>query len=255
MNSELIILEQTGSTNTAVKELFSQLNDGSCICALEQTCGRGRLGRKWVTPPGKAVCASAVFKNVSEAYHAGAIIALAALELSRKYLPDAGLFFKWPNDIYIGQSKLAGILSEGVIEKGRLAGVISGIGININQTRTELDQLDNHAVSFNSETGEEFDIPQLCRELFERIQQHYRIYRETPEEIIARWQRANALLGHTLELRRPDGTGLRGKFAAIAPDGAMILERNGEMIRFDCGDVKIDPASLPDLKSPADPNK
>ena len=255
MAAELIIAESTDSTNTAVKQLFDTLEDGSCFCALEQRAGRGRLGRKWITPPGTALCFSAVFKNVSEAYHAGAIVALAALDMLKNHLPDLPVFFKWPNDLYVGQNKLSGILSEGVISHGKLAGVISGIGINLNQSKEELAQLDNPATSLFAESGRSFAIPPLCRELFERIQELYAEYHCEPAAVIARWQKANALIGHTLEVIRPDGSRMTGIFSGIAPDGAMLLEINGTEERFDCGDVKIDPASLPNFTAPADQNR
>lgn len=247
MTAKLITVESTDSTNTAVKQLFDTLEDGSCFCALEQRAGRGRLGRKWVTPPGTALCFSAAFKNVSEAYHAGAIVALAALDVLKNHLPDLPVFFKWPNDLYVGQNKLSGILSEGVISHGKLAGVISGIGINLNQSKEELAQLDNPATSLFAESGCRFEIPLLSRELFARIQELYAEYHHSPQTIISRWQQANALIGHTLEVIRPDGTRMTGIFSGIAQDGAMLLKINGFEERFDCGDVKIDPASLPDF--------
>lgn len=255
MAAELIIVESVDSTNSAVKQRFETLDDGSCFCALEQRAGRGRLGRRWITPPETALCFSALMKNISEAYHAGAIVALAALELLEEYAPGCHFFFKWPNDIYVGKNKLAGILSEGVISRGELAGVVSGIGINVNQTPEELAQLDNPATSLFNETGCRYEIPRLCKELFDRLQIIYSSYRAEPEKIIQQWQRANALIGHTLTVVRPDGVPLCGKFSAIAPDGAMLLEIDGKVVRFDCGDVKIDPASLPQFTTPADQNR
>ena len=255
MAAELIIVESTDSTNTAAKQLFDTLDDGSCFCALEQYAGRGRLGRKWVTPPGTALCFSAVFKDVTQAYHAGAIIALAALDVLKSQLPELQVFFKWPNDLYVGQNKLAGILSEGVISQGRLAGVVSGIGINLNQSKDDLSQLDNPATSLLVESGCRFEIVPMCKKLFDRIQTLNAVYHSQPEQIIADWQKANALIGHTLEVIRPDGERLSGTFSGIAPDGAMLLDIDGAAVRFDCGDVKIDPASLPQLKVPADQNK
>ncbi|MBR7107760.1 MAG: biotin--[Lentisphaeria bacterium] len=245
MAAELIIVERTASTNTAARQLFDTLDDGSCFCALEQYSGRGRLGRKWVTPPGTALCFSAVFKDVTQAFHAGAIIALAALDMLKTSLPGLQVFFKWPNDLYVGKNKLAGILSEGVISGGKLAGVVSGIGINLNQNRDDLSKLDNPATSLFVESGCRFETVPMCQKLFDRIQMLNEVYHRAPEQIIAKWQKANALIGHTLEVIRPDGARLTGIFSGIAPDGAMLLSVNGATVRFDCGDVKIDPASLP----------
>ena len=118
-----------------------------------------------------------LFKNIAEPYHAGAIIALAALEVINDCLGNEEAFFKWPNDIYIKSAKLAGILSEGVIEHGRFAAIISGVGINVNQTSfpsslpnptSILLETAPHALSF------EGALPELDLELL--LTQFYSIY-------------------------------------------------------------------------------
>ena len=249
MKGQLIIVDEVDSTNLAVRKQFSMLPDGSLFCALTQSAGRGRLNRRWVTPPGSAICASGVFKEIAAPFHAGAIIALAALEMISGKLGDERAYFKWPNDIYIGNRKLAGILSEGIFEKGQLTGVISGIGININQSQDELELLDNAAASLFSESGKKFDLSAMYGELFEHFSVMYKLYRKDPENIIRKWQRANRLLGRILEAVRPDGTRIRGIFSEILPDGAMLIHCDGKDHRFDCGDIRIDPAALPAYNS------
>ena len=244
MDARLIIVPTVDSTNLALRQSHRTFADGTLFCALEQTAGRGRLNRRWVTQPGSAVCASALFKEIREPYHAGAVIALAALEVIKKHLGNDTAFFKWPNDIYIGQKKLAGILSEGVIEKGNFAAIISGVGININQSRETLDTLDNPATSLFCESGKNFDISQLYHELFDALTRVYAGYRTDPGDILKQWRNANRLLGKNLDAVRPDGTVLHGKFINIADDGAMLLECDHEVLRFDCGDIKIKPDSL-----------
>lgn len=255
MKSALIICEKTDSTNLAVRRRFSDLADGSLFCAMEQTAGKGRLNRRWITPPGSAICASGVMKDMAEPFHAGAVIALAALELIAAELGDERAYFKWPNDIYIGSRKLAGILSEGIFEHGRISGIISGIGININQTPEMLSTLDNPATSLFCECGKTFDIRQLYQQLFERFNAKLRLYRNAPDEIIRDWKQANRLLGKPLEAIRPDGSVVRGIFSGILPDGAMQLSCADGVFRFDCGDIKIDPAALPEVIIPANPNR
>lgn len=249
MKGQLIIVDEVDSTNLAVRKQFSQLPDGSLFCALSQSAGRGRLNRRWITSSGSAICATGVFKDVDVPFHAGAVIALAALELISGKLGDERAYFKWPNDIYIGSRKLAGILSEGIFEKGKITGLISGIGINVNQSAAELDQLDNSATSLLCECGKTFDLTGLYGEFFEHFSRMMQLYREDPEMILARWKQANRLLGKTLEAIRPDGTRLRGIFSEILPDGAMQIECTDGTFRFDCGDIKIDPAALPDQSS------
>lgn len=244
MSAELIICDRIDSTNSAARERFSTLPDGSLFCAMEQTCGRGRLNRRWITPPGSAICASGILKNAAEPFHAGAIIALAALEMISGKLGNTCAYFKWPNDIYIGKKKLAGILSEGVFAHGKLSGIISGIGININQSAENLAELDNAATSLFCECGKTFDLRELYCELFSNFNRMYQLYQNDPAQLLARWKQANRLLGKTLEAIRPDGTRLRGIFSEILPDGSMMIDCDGSRQRFDCGDIKIDPETF-----------
>ena len=242
MGPRLIIVDEVDSTNLALRREYQELPDGTLYCALNQTAGRGRLNRRWVTPPGSALCCSMLFKNIAEPYHAGAVIALAALEVINDCLGNEEAFFKWPNDIYIKSAKLAGILSEGVIEHGRFAAIISGVGINVNQDSDTLAQLDNRATSIYCQCRQKFDIETLYRKLFSAASAVYKQYLSAPEEIISRWKKANRLQGKLLEAVRPDGSVLRGIFRDIAPDGAMLMESDGTLLRFDCGDIKITPS-------------
>ena len=82
--STLIVLPQVDSTNTYAKNHFFELEDCTVVAAVEQTAGRGRLGRKWVTAPNTALTATVVFKEIQQPFHAGAIAGLAGLELIRE---------------------------------------------------------------------------------------------------------------------------------------------------------------------------
>ncbi|MBE6358414.1 MAG: biotin--[acetyl-CoA-carboxylase] ligase [Lentisphaerae bacterium] len=246
-NCNLIVLQQVDSTNTYAKNHFDTLPDLSVIAAIEQTAGRGRLGRKWVTPPESALTASAVLKNIKVPFHAGVITGLAGLELVREQLPDKFCFFKWPNDIYIKERKIAGILSEGVLKNGRLAGVVSGIGINVNQSAEDMRLLDNPATSLCAESGKKFFLEKLRLELAEKIKKYYIMYQSNSEAVLGLWRDENRLIGETLFLNMPDGTVRQGCFTGIGENGEMMLcTPDGGDFRFDCGDVKID-ASLIDF--------
>ena len=246
-NCSLIVLPRVDSTNTYAKNHFNELADGCVVAAIEQFAGRGRLGRKWISAPDSSLTASAVLKKVSQPFHAGVIAGLAGLELLRVYLPQSFIFFKWPNDIYIRECKIAGILSEGVLKNGGLAGVVSGIGINVNQGREEMQSLDNPAVSMTAISGKKFFLEKMRFELAEKIKKYYIIYQSNSESLLRLWRDENRLIGETLFLNMPDGTVRQGCFTDIGQNGEMVLRSpEGDFFRFDCGDVKID-ASLIDF--------
>lgn len=236
----LIVLSRVDSTNTYAKNNFYTLDDGCVVSALEQYAGRGRLGRKWFSEAGKAICATAVLKNVDQPFHAGIIVGLAGLELIRECLPEEFVFLKWPNDIYVNECKIAGILSEGVMEKGALAGVVSGIGLNVNQSNSELAEVMSPATSLAICAGKEFFLEKLRQELAEKIKKYYIMYRSNSGDILRSWRGENRLIGENLVLISPDGQERQGCFIDIGEDGGMILESpGGEIFHFDCGDVKI----------------
>lgn len=123
----LEVLENSPSTNSELKARLksNQSGYGSALLAKRQTLGRGRLDRSWISPPGN-IALSAVVPGDSEAYQLSLV---AGLSLRRTLEQKTGLKcqIKWPNDIWVGNRKLAGILCEAVPEK---QAVVVGFGIN-----------------------------------------------------------------------------------------------------------------------------
>ena len=158
----LLFLPETDSTNTYVVKHFAELPDGMLICAGRQTAGRGRRGRVWFSPEGVNIYATLVVKTPGKPFLAGAVVGLAGLRLARELAPDAASFLKWPNDIYLGTRKLAGILCEGAgVHNGTLTGIAAGIGINVNQEQSALDALDRPAVSLAAAADRTWDLNEV----------------------------------------------------------------------------------------------
>ena len=237
----LVVLDQVDSTNTFLKNHFDEFPDGAVVAALEQTAGRGRLGRPWLQQKNNDIALSVVFKKLETGFHAGAIVGLAALEVAREAMPQSELFFKWPNDLYSADKKLAGILSEGIWRQGRLAGVVCGIGINVNSDENALCAIGQPATSFFALCGQKFEIKNLLERLEKSIARHYIKYERERAQILHDWRRENRLLGRMIELSFPDGKRLEAQFSGIDADGNLIALCNGETTVFGCGDVKILP--------------
>ena len=237
-------LEEVDSTNTYAKQHFAGLPDGSVVSARLQTAGRGRVGRKWHSGDGLDITASFLFKNVSQPFFAGAITGIAAVELLNEVCPEIKPFLKWPNDIYVGSAKLAGMLSEAVWEQGKIACVICGIGLNVNSGSDLLDNAGQSAVSLYSLVKKQFDVEFLIERLVKIVNRYYIIYQQYPEEVFAKWREYNRLIGHPIEVVDPSGKAMRGVFRDVSPDGAMVFETDGGQMLFSCGDVKIIAQSL-----------
>jgi BirA family transcriptional regulator, biotin operon repressor / biotin---[acetyl-CoA-carboxylase] ligase len=145
--------------------------EGALVVAEEQTAGRGRLGRRWLARPGTSLLCSLQLRPplptdrlpeltvVASHACAEAIAALTGLE------PE----LKFPNDVLLGERKVAGILAEA--REGR---VVLGIGVNVNVPASELPQeVDRPATSLLAESGREVDRGELLVHLLERLERRY----------------------------------------------------------------------------------
>ena len=240
-----IWLDEVDSTNRWVRDRFFELPDGVLVAARHQTAGRGRLGRRWVAPPGVNLTVTARMERVADGFHCGMILGLAALDMVRAAAPELDPYLKWPNDLYLGYGKLGGLLCEGVMRNGRIAGVAAGIGINVNMTAEELASLDRPGASLRAATGRIFPLEKLLAELAKCLTRWYIIYRGNRGEVTAAWRRENRLLGRPVTVTDPKGKCWRGIFADIAPEGSLVMRLpTGETRRFDCGDVSLSRESL-----------
>lgn len=145
----LRVLESAGSTNDELRALAeASAPEGLVLLALEQSAGRGRRGAKWFAPPGESLTFSILLRPATPkvlwprlALAAG----LAVAEAVESFGPTAGI--KWPNDVWIGSRKIAGIL----VEAGADFAIV-GIGLNVNSTRFS-DEISEIASSLAMETG------------------------------------------------------------------------------------------------------
>ncbi len=240
-----LILNEVDSTNRFAVANFTPLPDGLFIAARSQTAGRGRLGRGWISPPELNLTGTVVLKRVAQGFHGGCLAGVAALEMLDEAAPELDAYLKWPNDLYVRDRKLAGILSESaVIVDGHVTGVVTGIGLNVNLSPGELAKIDRPATSLLAETGREFDVKNLTQKLAKALHRCYITYLNTPEKILEAWRQANRLVGETVRLADARGGEHEGVFEGIARDGAMIFCEGGERKFFSSGDVRIDRDSV-----------
>ncbi len=241
----VIWLDSVDSTNTYVREHFGELADGALVFAREQTAGRGRRGRSWIAPPDTNLTCTAVLKRMGDGFHAGALLGVAALAMIREAAPGVAAYFKWPNDLYVEDRKLAGILCESArIEEGRVTAVAAGIGINVNLPPEVFAGIDQPATSLLAESGVKYNLDFLAEKLAKQLNRYYIIYLSAPESLLEEWRRFNLLVGETLSVIDGGGVEHTGIFSEILPDGGMVLtEEAGSRIHY-CGDVKINRESV-----------
>ena len=161
-------LETTPSTQLL---LGPEAPEGAVVAAGEQTEGRGRLGRRWLAPPGTSLLFSIQLRppvageRLPELTGVAALACAEAIEGATGAAPE----LKFPNDLLLRGLKVAGVLAE-----ARESRVVLGIGINVNIPQEELPQeVDVPATSLLVETGREVDRAELLVELLERLELRY----------------------------------------------------------------------------------
>jgi BirA family biotin operon repressor/biotin-[acetyl-CoA-carboxylase] ligase len=204
--------------------------EGAVVATDEQTAGRGRLGRRWDAPAGKAILCSVLVRppanrRVAElSLVAGVAVADAverALGLSAQ--------IKWPNDVLVNRRKVAGVLAE-----KRGDAVVLGIGVNVNQTRDELPQAATvTAASLFTVDGNERDRAPIFADLLARLEHHYDAWRSGGLDAVY------VDLGSRdfLRGRRVAVDGLAGTAVQIDRQGRLEVDVDGEHRTIESGEV------------------
>ena len=174
-------VKSTNSTNTLLKELLAkgEWPEGErFLRAGFQTAGRGQAGNGWESEEGKNLLCSILLPPRKNLFELNVLTSVAVHRLvtgsvfcqqSGLYSVSAsGLTIKWPNDIYWGDRKIAGILIENAMIGNELTYSIAGIGLNVNQTEWKSDA--PNPVSLKQITGETYDLDSLMQQLYTQVQ-------------------------------------------------------------------------------------
>ncbi|MEO7802146.1 MAG: biotin--[acetyl-CoA-carboxylase] ligase [Ginsengibacter sp.] len=188
-DSPFIILETVDSTNNYAMGIIDVglAEHGFTVMALEQTGGKGRQGKTWLSPAGQNLMFSIIMSTdkltIQQQFKFTAAIALACVSFIRNLLTTITKFkVKWPNDIFINDRKAGGILIENKIQGSTWRWAVVGVGLNVNQIDFT-DELKKSATSLKMETGNDYDLEEfgrrLSRELITTIENLLTISTET----------------------------------------------------------------------------
>lgn len=235
---------QVDSTNNRLKLLAEEgAPEGTVVVAEEQTSGKGRLGRSWVSPRGKGIWFSILFrpsKPLEDISVFTLLIAVAVARAIKKKLPQIDAGIKWPNDILIQGRKVCGILTELKAEADRLHYLITGIGLNFNSVRADFPpELQKTATSiFLENNGHPLSRKEMAGQILREMDSIYRKYlNNETEEILSLWKAHNITLGKKITIKS-----LRESFTGKAVDidryGALIIAGpGGDKRRFVAGEI------------------
>lgn len=216
----------TDSTNTRARELAAAgAPGGTVVTAREQTAGRGRVGRVWTAPEGKALLYSAILRPLDQRHLLLPLsVPLAVCAAAEALRPDAKCMVKWPNDVWLDGRKLSGILIEARPQDGW---AVIGIGLNLTIAPDEFPaDLRQPAVSlFGAAT------PSAAATVLSDHLDHWVMAKN--EEILDEWRRRDGLRGR--EVSWEDGSGIaggiddRGNLIVVVPGGDRVSLGAGEV--------------------------
>jgi len=247
-------LDETDSTNRVAAELArSGAPHGATVVAEGQTAGRGRLGRRFFSPPYLNLYTSIVLRPHLDTARAPTAIlaaAVAVAETAAAFVPDPGAVeIKWPNDVLLGGRKTSGILMEMGAEATRVAHLVLGIGVNLNVDRSSFpDEFRALATSLSTHRGAPVDRIDFAARLYDTLEAVLDLHAQDGFEAVRpRFEARFRMRGRRVRVVDAVSGGaapLEGVAAGIDADGALVVERaDGGRTRVVAGDVTIEKES------------
>jgi BirA family biotin operon repressor/biotin-[acetyl-CoA-carboxylase] ligase len=238
---QILRFDSLPSTNLeAARRAIEGAAEGLCVVASEQTAGRGRLQRQWISPKGAGLYFSVVLRPRINQSSWSLITLAAALAVHEALLAAYSLKtdIKWPNDILSNNRKLCGILAE-TVETTEGRALVLGIGINLTSSALS-PEVDEIATSVQLETGEIPDLEIILRHLMIEIERRYEMLQSVGggEGILREWL-ARSSYGSGKRVRVVNGEEvIEGTTRGLEVDGALRVETDEGKIRIvRAGDV------------------
>lgn len=235
--------ESVSSTNDlALAWAASGAPDGALIIADTQTAGRGRLSRRWITPPDSALAISLVLRPTEQEMEKPALfsplggLALSiALESRYKLQPT----IKWPNDVLLNNRKTAGILAESTWQDGKPLAIVLGIGVNVGLTSVPpADEVQFPATCIEAAVDKPLDRYDLLSALLVAF---FEWREQLPAPAFLRaWKERLAFVGEQVQIIQPEQKSITGRLAGITPQGDLrLVLPDGTENYFSAGDVHL----------------
>ena len=238
IGQNVIYYQSVTSTNDIARQrALANAPEGTAVIAENQTAGKGRLKRKWLSPEGN-IAATIILYPARE--NLQFLTMLAALAVLRSIEKTTGLKcqLKWPNDVLINNRKVCGILLESQAASDRVDYAIIGIGINVNMNLSDYPEIASFATSLADETGKEVSRLVLLQNLFLEMEKLY-VHLRSGESLLPEWRDNLITLGKNVHIRSGDDV-FEGIAESVAEDGSLMLRcADGRLLKFMAGDVTL----------------
>ena len=239
--SAIVCYDETDSTNRRARELArSGAAHGTLVIAEQQTQGRGRRGRSWISPAGDGIFMSLIVRR-KDAQGAARLSLVIALAVARAIAGETGLYarIKWPNDIVIGGRKVCGMRCEmDFMEDGGLA-VTAGIGINVHQTVFD-EEIAQTASSLDLLSGRRLDRSSIVLAFLREMEAALALEETDADAFMQAYCAHSATLGSRVQVIAPDKT-YTGMAEGITPGGTLLVraDEDGQLREVLAADVSV----------------
>jgi BirA family biotin operon repressor/biotin-[acetyl-CoA-carboxylase] ligase len=228
--------EVTGSTNAVALELAEAgTPEWTLVAAGHQTAGRGRLGRTWLSEPGRSLTFSFVLRPRLAPLRTGLLTLLVGASMAEAAGAQTGveLRCKWPNDLVVGERKAGGILGEAKVEGDEVRHVVLGIGVNLSDPPSEVTGATGLGLASPGEAA-----GPLLAAFLTRFRTRYR-----PEDVgfgpsvLSVWREVSATLGRRVRATTVGGEAVEGLAVDVDEAGALLVETDDGLRAVAFGEI------------------
>ena len=242
IGNKVLYFEELGSTNDKSFELIKSesAESGTIVYTDYQNKGRGQIGKYWESEKGKNLLLSLLLKKigleVENQFLISIFTSLAIKDLVQETL-QMNATIKWPNDIYVANRKICGILIQNSIMNKLIGASVIGIGLNVNQSKFS-PSLPNPC-SLKSITGEEFPLEEILEKLIQLLKKYYDLLLKGQYvELIDQYHNALYRKGIETRFKKPNGQSFEGIIKGIDPSGKLQLKIKDKIESFGFHELK-----------------
>ncbi|MEB7656782.1 biotin--[acetyl-CoA-carboxylase] ligase [Mammaliicoccus vitulinus] len=238
-----IVQTQVDSTQILAKAHVNDTDNHFIVLSDEQTKGRGRFNREWSSLKSKGLWMSVVLRPdipIQKMSTFNLFISLAIQEVIEQHY-HIQCKIKWPNDIYIGNKKVCGFLTEMIADTDGVNAIICGIGINLNQTQEEFDKVNqSRATSLNIVNGKPIEPYQFLSVLIKAIEQRYDQFLNLPFSEIKELYKSKSMIWNKTLTYTEGNKQIVGRAIDIQDNGFLtVISEDGDLHQFMSADIEI----------------
>ena len=233
------------STNDYAQEILAKSRpiEGTVIKTTSQTQGRGQIGSKWLSETGKNLTTSIIlypnFISAQQQFQLNIVVSLAVFSLVKAHVLLQKVHIKWPNDIYVNNKKIAGILIQNALSGSQIQHTIIGIGINVNQAQFSPD-LPNPTSLKCVQPDINIELEDVLCRLCEKLEQYYLQLKAGNFEALQAIYTKNLLgIDKQRKFQQKEGAFFDGTIRGVSKDGQLMIETKKGLEKFNLKEIKF----------------